>query len=181
MRRLGVALVGLAILVATGCRDGGAEKQLPSGGDDVIAVMSAAFDDGQPIPSSYTCDSDEEESPPLAWSGIPGTAHALALVVDDPDAPGGYVHWVVLDLPADVDGLDAGEDVTDGVQIANSSGTLSYAGPCPPSGIHHYQFTVYALSEPTNLESDADLADAFAAIDEKSIGQGQLVGTYERN
>lgn len=116
---------------------------------DVITVSSPAFRDGQPIPARFTCDG-AGEAPPLVWSGVPDGAAALSLVVDDPDAPRGtFVHWVVLDLPAAATGLP-GESLPAGtVQARNSAGRASYFGPCPPSGSHHYRFTVYALSERT--------------------------------
>jgi Raf kinase inhibitor-like YbhB/YbcL family protein len=181
MRRFAAAVVGLAVLVLVGCGDDGGEGgDAPSGGDDLIDVTSPAFTDGEPIPAQYTCDSDDERSPPLNWSGVPAGARAVALVVDDPDAPGGYVHWVVVDLPAGQGGLAGGDLAGEGIEIVNSSGEAAYAGPCPPSGVHHYRFTVYALAEPTDLAPDASLDDAFAAIEEQSVGQGRLVGTYER-
>lgn len=36
-------------------------------------------------------------------------------------------------------------------QQLHSAGGAKYYGPCPPSGTHHYRFTVYALSEATAL------------------------------
>ncbi len=52
-----------------------------------VEVTSSAFDDGGFIPARYTCDA-EDVSPPLEWTGIPEAAKSLALVCDDPDAPG---------------------------------------------------------------------------------------------
>ena len=60
-----------------------------------IKVTSTAFADGEMIPKQYTCDG-ANVSPPLSWSGVPAGAKALALICDDPDAPGKtWVHWVV--------------------------------------------------------------------------------------
>lgn len=147
---------------------------------DVITVRSPAFREGRPIPARFTCDGDGVP-PPLSWSGVPEGAEALALVVDDPDAPRGtFVHWVVLDLPAGTNGLD-GEAVPAGaVQAKNSAGRPSYFGPCPPSGSHHYRFTVYALSRRTGLRNGADLAKALRAVQASATAQGRLVGTYAR-
>jgi hypothetical protein len=70
-----------------------------------MEIRSTAFADGAPIPSRYSCEGDDV-SPPLAWTGIPAGAKALALVVDDPDAPDPahpkttWVHWVLYNLPA---------------------------------------------------------------------------------
>jgi Raf kinase inhibitor-like YbhB/YbcL family protein len=176
-----VLLAAGVLAAASGCSDegGGAEPPTPSA-DDVITVTSSAFDDGQPIPSEYSCDG-AETSPPLAWTGVPSDAAALALVVDDPDAPGGsYVHWVVVDIDPEQSSVDAGQPPTSGQEVENSSGDPSYAGPCPPSGTHHYRFTVYAMSEALDAETDADLGDLFAQIGDLSLGEGTLVGTYTR-
>src|SRR6266446_1465090 len=63
-------------------------------------LTSAAFKDGAPIPGKYTCDG-VDVSPPLTWSGAPAGTRSVALIADDPDAPGGtWVHWVLYNLPA---------------------------------------------------------------------------------
>jgi len=147
---------------------------------DAITVSSPAFRDGRPIPTRFTCDGDGVP-PPLSWSGVPQGAEALALVVDDPDAPRGtFVHWVVLDLPAGTPGLDDEAVPSSAVQAKNSAGRASYFGPCPPSGSHHYRFTVYALSQRTRLHTGADLDKALRAVQTSATAQGTLVGTYAR-
>lgn len=142
-----------------------------------ITVSSAAFQDGAPVPRRFTC-KGANESPPLAWSGVAADARALALVVADPDAPGGtYVHWVLLDLDPATTSIDAGDVPVDARQARNSAGHARYDGPCPPSGTHHYRFTVYALRDAVGLQDGADLQRALAAIDRKATARGTLVGT----
>lgn len=65
-------------------------------------------------------------------------------------------------------------------QAKNSGGKTGYYGPCPPSGTHHYRFTVYALSGPTGLLDGAGLDDALKAIDAKTIARGRLTALYSR-
>ena len=147
---------------------------------DVMTVSSPAFREGHPIPERFTCDGDGQ-SPPLDWHGVPAGAAALALVVDDPDAPRRtFVHWVVLDLPVETAGLDADQVPSGAVQARNSAGHASYFGPCPPSGTHHYRFTVYALSKRTGLRDGARLDQALRAVEAAATAQGRLVGTYAR-
>ena len=147
----------------------------------MITVSSSAFQDGQPIPARFTCDGDGD-SPPLTWDDVPEDALALALVVDDPDAPKGtFVHWIVLDIPIGAPELSAGTVPSGAVQAKNSAGKASYFGPCPPSGTHHYRFTVYALSQRTGLSDGADMDKALDAVTSTAIAQGRLVGTYERS
>lgn len=137
-----------------------------------MTVTSTAFEEGEAIPARYTCDGDGEQ-PPLTWEGVPAGASALALVVDDPDAPRGtFTHWVVLDLPVDTTGLDAGTLPRGSVQAENSGGTTSYYPPCPPRGVHHYRFTVYALTRPTTLPEGAGLDSALRALQSSALGWG---------
>ena len=94
----------------------------------------------------------------------PANAVALALVVSDPDAANGtFYHWIVADIPPETTGFELGA-TPDGVVAQNSTGQSAYMGPCPPSGTHHYRFTVYALDKKTGLTEGADTTDALNAI-----------------
>lgn len=173
-----LAVMLAPVLALSGCADEPAPQADPA--VSAIEVVSSAFEDGGRIPVRFTCDGGEA-SPPLSWSGVPKDAASLALVVDDPDAPGGtFVHWVVLDIPVDTRSVAEGRVPEAGVQTQNSSGGSSYAGPCPPSGTHHYRFTVYAMSDPTGLEGGAASDDALDAVGEAALARGTLVGTYTR-
>ena len=145
-----------AVLVsAAACGAGQSGKEPAVTAPDSITVTSTAFRDGETIPRKYTCDG-AGVAPPLTWKQIPANAAALAVVVDDPDAPRGtFTHWVVLDLEA-------------------TAATLA------EGGTHHYRFTVYALSGPTGLPNGADVGEALEAIDGKSIARGRLTAVYAR-
>ena len=178
-RAAAVVMLGLTVAGLGGC---GGEASAPADADVPagIDVTSTAFAEDESIPARYTCDG-EEVSPPLAWSGVPDDAAAIALVVDDPDAPSGtFTHWVVLDIPLTTTESPEGGVPLGGVQASSSAGAASYAGPCPPSGTHHYRFTVLALDEPTGLDQGASLDDALAAVDDHAIASGTLTGTYSR-
>ena len=70
-----------------------------------LTVTSDAFDEGGQIPQKYTCDG-EDISPDLKWNTPPAGSRSIAVIFDDPDAPGGtFIHWTVLDLPAEIRGL----------------------------------------------------------------------------
>jgi Raf kinase inhibitor-like YbhB/YbcL family protein len=139
-----------------------------------MTVSSTAFQPGAPIPVRYTCKGDNL-SPPLRWSAPPAGTVELALVVDDPDAPGGtFVHWVLAGIPASLTQL-AENQVPSGAVEARD-----YTGPCPPSGpTHHYRFTVYALGRSPGIQQGADQQQAIAAIQGAATAQGQLVGTFQ--
>lgn len=151
-------------------------------------LTSTAFADGSPIPAKYTCDG-ADVSPPLAWSGAPAATKSVALIMDDPDAPGGtWVHWVLWNLPASFASLPENVPRTEtlnslggALQGKNSWPKIGYYGPCPPPGKpHRYFFKVYALDATLGLKSGATKADVENAMHGHVLGQAQVMGTYGR-
>ena len=147
-----------------------------------FVVRSGAFDDGGSIPRQNTCDG-EDISPEIAWSSAPDGTRSLALVVRDPDARG-FVHWIVYDIPAATDGrlptgMSAGAIASP--EGTNGFGRTGYGGPCPPSGTHHYVFTLYALDRASGLTGAPALAAMEAAMRNHVIAQATLTGTYKRS
>jgi Raf kinase inhibitor-like YbhB/YbcL family protein len=181
MRRRLVLLVAVGVLLAAGCGDDTEHASAPdtARAPESLTVASSAFADGKPIPARYTCNGDGI-SPPLEWTGLPENASDVALVVDDPDAPGGgYVHWVVLGIPAGRGALDAGA-VPDGATEVDGSGGHGWKPPCPPSGTHHYRFTVYAFTMDSPLvavSEDAPLEELLRTIAGDAAAWGRLTGT----
>ncbi len=151
-----------------------------------IQLTSAAFAYGDKIPVRFTCDG-EDVSPPLQWSGTPVETRSFALIMDDPDAPRGtWVHWVLYNLPKEAIELTqmvpALPEMPSGArQGLNSSGTTGYAGPCPPAGNpHRYFFRLYALDILLTLPHGASREDLEHAMSQHIVGQGTLMGTYQR-
>jgi Raf kinase inhibitor-like YbhB/YbcL family protein len=150
-----------------------------------IRITSTAFKEGGTIPRKYTCDGSDI-SPPLAWSSVPRGTKSLALICDDPDAPGKtWVHWVVFNIPADIEALP--ENVPD--QKILSSGAkqgmsdfqkIGYGGPCPPGGTHRYYFKIYALDIKLTSEAGITKAELLKLMKGHILGQGQLMGRYKR-
>jgi Raf kinase inhibitor-like YbhB/YbcL family protein len=165
-------------LMAAGC-SGGQGHEVSTDAAATITVRSTAFAEGEEIPERFTCDG-KDLSPPLEWSG--GPAKAWALVVDDPDAPGGtFIHWVVLDIAPGTKSVETGEVPAGGMQGVNSSGRASYIGPCPPSGEHRYRFTLYALDARTGLTENAKLDGALDVIADHATSRGTIAATYSRH
>jgi Raf kinase inhibitor-like YbhB/YbcL family protein len=156
-------------------------------GDSIIlswvagfALHSSAFDHGGPIPRPYGCEG-EDLSPPLSWSGAPEGTRSLALVVDDPDAPGGtFTHWLAWALDPGAEGLGEGEAAP--VEGRNDFGTAGYRGPCPPPGHgrHRYSFRLYALDSEPDLRPGASKRDVERALEGHGLAEAELIGTYER-
>ena len=143
-----------------------------------MRLSSEAFDDGAAIPPEHTCDG-ADRSPPLAWSDIPDGTEAFAIIVTDPDA-GGFVHWVLTDVHGDRRELAVGEGDDVGVPGRNGFGRSGWGGPCPPSGQHRYEFTIYALDAPLELGTDPTADEVLSALADRSLGEGQLTGVYSR-
>ncbi|HEY3871735.1 MAG TPA: YbhB/YbcL family Raf kinase inhibitor-like protein [Actinocrinis sp.] len=142
-------------------------------GPESLALTSAAFGDGEPIPAAYAGKraGGRNLSPQLAWSPPPEGTAQLLLVVEDPDAPTPkpFVHCVALIGPgrpagaeaeAEADGALAEGTLAEGalaqsgpaagVQVLRSGMGSGYAGPEPirGHGPHHYVFQLFALAEP---------------------------------
>ena len=147
-----------------------------------LVLTSDAFQNGQPIPTQYTCDG-ADQTPTIHWSDPPGGTKSFALVIDDPDAPSGtFRHWGVFDIPASTRSLGGGGRKV-GTEVSNDFGKPGYGGPCPPHGHgpHHYHFKLFALStEKLGLSADAKVVDVENAAQKHAIAEGEIVGTYER-
>lgn len=151
-----------------------------------LRLKSAAFENGALIPRLHTCDG-RNLSPALFWSGVPERTESLAIVVDDPDAPGRtFLHWLVLDLPAATTSLPEGVPPRPaieggGIQARNDFGEVGWGGPCPPSGTHSYVFTLYALSTgKLELPARATRDDFLRVVAGRTLAQSRLVGLYAR-
>lgn len=145
-----------------------------------FSLRSDAFEEGQPIPPRHTCEG-ENISPPLAWTEAPEGTRSLALVVDDPDAPGGtFTHWVAWDIDPAPGGLGEGEAAP--LEGGNDFGEQGYRGPCPPPGHgpHHYSFRLTALDAELDLEAGAAKQALERALEGHVVAVAELVGTYER-
>ena len=151
-----------------------------------IFISSPEFKKGEKIPPRFTGDGDNV-SPRLEWSNVPENAKYLALIVDDPDAPGGtFTHWVVFNIPADNTGLPEAvannPQLHDGtLQGRNSAGGIGYYGPYPPAGNRHrYYFSLYALDTKPDLRAGASKEQLLKAMEGHILDQGRLFGVYQR-
>ncbi len=151
-----------------------------------MKLISKAFEHQDFIPSRFTCDG-QNISPALNWTSPPAATKSLALICDDPDAPGKtWVHWVIYNLPPSTSSLSEAIAVGSktpegGLQGINDFQELAYGGPCPPGGTHRYFFKLYALDEMLDLKPGASKAELEAAMEDHIIDQGELMGYYSRN
>ena len=150
-----------------------------------LSLTSRAFQEGESIPAAYTCEG-QDISPPLAWTDPPAGTKSVALISDDPDAPGKtWVHWVMYNIPPSVHQLPEAfppdQEQADGTrQGLTDFGRVGYGGPCPPSGMHRYFFTLYAIDTILALPSGATKSQVEAAMKGHILAQAYLMGTYRR-
>jgi Raf kinase inhibitor-like YbhB/YbcL family protein len=171
--RLGALAVGLLILTVGGTAA-------------AFELQSPAFSPGGEIPVKYTCDG-RDVSPPLRWTDLPAGTNGLALIGDDPDAPGGtWVHWVLYGMKVTARELPEGVPAQDtavgiGRQGLNDFKRVGYGGPCPPRGpAHRYFFKLYALDVEPALPPRNTKAALLKAMEGHVLGQAELMGRYQR-
>ncbi len=153
--------------------------------------VNATIKDEQ-VFNGFGC-SGKNISPALEWKNPPKGSKSFALLVHDPDAPtggAGWWHWVVANIPADVNKLEGGAGTADGarlpkgaIQVTTDFGSQGWGGPCPPVGDkpHRYNFTLHALKvEKLDLPANANASLAGFMINANSIGKTTLTGLYGR-
>ena len=158
--------------------------------DATMILSSPAFSDGARIPILYTRPAvgGKDISPPLTWSKPPNGSKSLALsVVDIHPVAKNWVHWLVINIPADVIGLQEGASgkamPQDSRELINSFGTQGYGGPQPPPGTgdHPYVFTLYALDiRGFDLPLRTNLQQFLHAIQGHIVAESSLTGYFGR-
>jgi Raf kinase inhibitor-like YbhB/YbcL family protein len=176
-----------AVAVAVALGGCGSSGSAASSGNEVgtapLAVASPDLRAGGVIPRRFTCDGAGSR-PRLAWSGVPPQAVEVAVLVGDPDAPGGtFVHWAVWALPKTARfAVSSGALPAGALEGANSAGGVGWTPPCPPKGAkpHHYIFGVYALRKRIDLPAGADPSRAVPTVRAAAIASGSLTASYGR-
>ncbi len=147
-------------------------------GENILQITSPSFGQGADIPTEFSCDGDNV-SPELNIENLPINTVTLALVMDDPDAPGGtWVHWVAFDVPP-TDVIPEGIPLL-GIGGNNSWGTTGYGGPCPPSGTHRYFFKLFAIDSTLELPEGSTVEEVLDAIEGHILDRAELMGRYTR-
>jgi Raf kinase inhibitor-like YbhB/YbcL family protein len=162
--------------------DQGASSTAPPA---AFSVRAASLVPGSVLPDVYTC-KGASESPEVSWDGVPAGTKSLALILDDPDAPGGrFTHWLVFNIPPDSHGLSRAQPnakvLANGAQQGeHSGGSRGYYPPCPPIGSsHRYVFRLYAvdmdITQPT-----ADRESIDWALTDHTLAKTEFTTTFRR-
>ena len=143
-----------------------------------MKLISPAFEDKKSIPGIYSLKGGNE-SPPLSISDVPDVAISLALIVHDPDAPSGdFTHWLFWNSSPDSTIISQNELPLDAIEGQNDIGNNHWDGPAPPSGEHHYVFTLYALDALLNLPLNTSRYELEEAMEGHIIDKVELIGMY---
>jgi Raf kinase inhibitor-like YbhB/YbcL family protein len=162
-----------------------------------FSVASTSFNDGQELQANqrsaaFGVPGGRDLSPQLSWSGAPAETKSYTVTVFDPDAPdsGGFWHWAVVNLPADVTSLEEGAGARDGsripspaLQLKNDGGFRGFIGAGPPKGHgkHRYIVTVLAV-EVEELGVDAGTAPAalVSHLAGHTLARASITGLFGR-
>ncbi|MBA4291336.1 YbhB/YbcL family Raf kinase inhibitor-like protein [bacterium] len=156
-------------------------------------LTSTAFVNGAEIPATYT--GKDGISPPLAWKGAPAGTKSFMILCTDPDAPSPanpdpnpFVHWFMLNIPADTNYLLAGiprlqqvSTPVGAVQLFNGTGETGYIGPMPPagSGKHRYFFTIFSMDRVHVIDPNMTIEEFSKILESSVLAKAELMGTYE--
>ncbi len=155
---------------------------------DVFTVLSPTIKNNTTMPnalvySGYGC-TGENKPPELSWVNAPLNAKSFAIVCHDPDAPreNGWYHWLMINIPKDVNAYK--NKLPEGaIETVTDFGTAGYGGACPPvgHGVHHYNFTVFALdTDKLNSTKDTKPKEVHNEILKHTLAKSTITVTYER-
>lgn len=161
-----------------------------------LDLTSSVFEEGSHLPARYL-----SRSPPLSWPTPPDGTKSLILLAEDPEGSptGSLAHWVVLNVPPTVPGLDEGippeemyviedmmgRDVTF-YQGVNDFERVGYRGPdvAVGAGEHVYRFHLYAVDGTIEYRGEPLTARDVERMLERNVprvlGYGQIAATYVR-
>jgi Raf kinase inhibitor-like YbhB/YbcL family protein len=145
-----------------------------------MKLSSPDFKEGENIPERFTCDG-KDISPTLQIEGVPKEAEGLVVIVEDRDAPGGnFTHWLMWNVAPNLTEIVGNKPPSGALEGINDFGKKKYSGPCPPPGIHHYYFKLYALDTTLNLPPKSKRKTVDSAMKGHIIVEATLMGRYAR-
>ncbi len=150
-------------------------------GTSIMIITSPSFENNGFVPTKFTCDGGDI-NPELLIQNVPEGTKSLALIVDDPDAPGGtFIHWTVWNIDPKTTRIKEESTPPRAIEGKTSFDNIGYGGPCPPKGhLHKYFFKLYALDNVLNLPAGSSKNSLESAIYGHILAQDNLIGLYQR-
>lgn len=161
-----------------------------------MLLISPSFEHNGFIPAKFTCDGSTPSNraqdkslvagggdinPELQIQNVPEGAKSLALIMDDPDAPGRiFTHWLVWNIDPRTTVIKQESRPPGSMEGKTDFGYIGYGGPCPPSGTHRYFFKLYALDAMLNLPEGTGKEGLEREIQKHLLDQAELIGLYAR-
>lgn len=154
--------------------------------DKDFKLYSRDFRDGDTLSAKFMfngfgCDG-QNLSPELHWQNLPEGTKSLAITVHDPDAPTGgpgWTHWMLFNLPANVQSIAQGQTKLPAaaIQSITDFGKPGFGGYCPPAGsVHRYHISLTALDvERISLDSNAMPALVGFMVNSHQIARAQMI------
>ena len=157
--------------------------------ENVFKLTSSQIKNNEILPNAqvykgYGCNG-ENISPQLAWMNPPSNTKSYAIICHDPDAPreNGWYHWLVVNIPSSVTSIKQGEKIKNATETITDFKTVGYGGACPPvgHGIHHYNFTIYALNvEKLDIKDTTPPKEVESLVISHSIAKSTISALFER-
>ena len=155
--------------------------------ENIFKLTSNELKDNSTLPNAqvfkgYGCNGGNV-SPQLFWKNIPDNTKSFAIICHDPDAPreNGWYHWLVINIDKNITSVKQGEKI--GFETVTDFGNTGYGGACPPvgHGIHHYNFTIYALDvDKLDLPSTTAPLEVEKNVLKHTIAKSTITALYER-
>mgnify|MGYP001768387512 CR=1 FL=1 len=166
-------------------------------------IRSNVFDNGGNLPAKCGA-MNGNQFPPIVWRLPPEKTATFALTVIDKNYAenknipewgnvtlppkqklkgGEYAHLILANIPATERSLDKATDfgtiLTGTLAEFGQKGDV-YAGPNPPpgTGVHEYEFKVYALDTTLKLKSSDTLKEFKEAISGHVLATASIVGRF---
>jgi len=150
-----------------------------------LTLTSPAFADGAPLPVRFT-GRGEKLLPPLKWDGAPPGTAGFALILEDPDAPGGmFRHYGAYGIPPELDMLPEGDGNAPPpmMPVLHDFGAPGLFPPDPPPGTgrHHYRFRLFALTSAPSFEQPPTCQGLIAMMHVLDViaGEASLTATCD--
>jgi len=129
-------------------------------------------------------------SPKVVWKNVPKETKSFAITLYDNDAKtdSGWWHWVVYNIPSDIDSIENGASSNKelmpkgSIQVLNDYSSYGFGGICQPKGSkYNYTLTVYALNNEIDLPKNSTPAMVRLYINKYLIDKAEIKAFYIRD